>query len=53
MTQKFEAFAVTLLREMPVKRTDHILDESDLRVWWMLFVHVKAAHARFSFDNVE
>jgi transposase len=51
-TQEFEAFAVTLMREMPVKRAGQILGESDTRMWRMLFAHVKAAHARLSFDNV-
>ena len=52
-TQEFEAFAVTLMREMPVKRAGQILvGESDTRIWRMLFAHVKAAHARLSFDNV-
>ncbi len=51
-TQEFEAFAVTLMREMPVKRTGQILGESDSRMWRMLFAHVKAAHARLSFEDV-
>ena len=51
-TQEFEAFALTLMREMPVKRASQILGESDTRMWRMLFVHVKAAHAGLSFDNV-
>ena len=40
------------MREMPVKRAGRILSESDSRVWRMLPAHVKAAHARLSFDNV-
>ena len=51
-TQEFEAFALTLMREMPVKRAGQILGESDTRMWRMLFAHVKAAHARLSFENV-
>ncbi len=51
-TQKFEAFALTLMREMPVKRAGQILGESDSRMWRMLFANVKVAHARLSFDNV-
>ncbi len=51
-TQEFEAFALTLMREMPVKRAGPILGESDFRMWRMLFAHVKAAHASLSFDNV-
>jgi transposase len=49
-TQEFEA--VTLIREMPVKRAGQILGESDTRMWRMLFTQVKAAHARLGFDNV-
>ena len=51
-TQDFEAFAVTLLREMPVKHAGQVFGESDLWIWRMLFAHVSAAHARLSFDNV-
>ena len=51
-TQKFEAFAVTLIREMPVKRAGRIRGESDSRMWGRLFVHLKAAYAWLSFDNV-
>jgi transposase len=51
-TQEFEASAVTLMREMPVKRAGQILGESATRMWRMLFAHFKAAHARLSFDNV-
>ena len=52
-TQEFEALlALTLMREMPVKRAGQILGESDSRMWRMLFAHVKAAHDRLSFDNV-
>ena len=50
-TQKFEAFALTLMREMPVKRAGQILGESDTRMWRMSPAHLKAAHARLSFDN--
>ncbi len=51
-TQEFEAFAVTLMREMPVKRAGQILGESDTRMWRMLLAHVKAAYERLSFDTV-
>ncbi len=40
-THEFEAFAVTLMREMPVKRAGQILGESDTRMWRMLFAHVE------------
>ncbi len=32
-TQEFEAFALTLMREMPLKRAGEILGESDSRMW--------------------
>ena len=51
-TQEFEAFAVTLMREMPVERAGQILGESDTRMWRMLFAHVKAAYKRYRFDDV-
>jgi transposase len=51
-TQEFEAFAVTLMREMPVKRACQILGESDTRMWRMPFVQVNAAYRRLSFDTV-
>ena len=51
-TQEFEALAVTLMREMAVKRAGQILCESDSRMCRMLFAHVKAAHARLSSANV-
>ena len=51
-TQDFEAFALTLMREMPVKRAGEILGESDSRMWRMLSAHVKAAYERLSSENV-
>jgi len=38
-TQEFEAFAVTLMREMPVERASQILGERDSRMWRMLFAN--------------
>ena len=51
-TQESEAFDLTFMQEMPVKRAGQILGESDTRMWRMLFAHVKAAYERLSFDNV-
>ncbi len=42
ITQEFEAFALTLMREMPVMRVGQILRESDRRVWRMLFAYVES-----------
>jgi transposase len=50
-TQGFQAFAVTLMLEMLVKRASQILGESDTRMWRLLFAHVKAAYERLSFDT--
>lgn len=51
-TQEFEAFALTLMREMPVKRAGEILGETDQRMWRMLFAHVGEAYARLSLEDV-
>jgi transposase len=51
-TLEFEAFAVTLMREMPVKRAGQILGESDSRMWRMLLTHVKLAQVRLSFKEL-
>ncbi len=51
-TQEFKTFALMLMRRMPVKRAGQILGERASWVSRILFAHVKAAHARLSFDNV-
>jgi hypothetical protein len=51
-TQEFEAFALPLMREMPVKRPSEILGESDSRISRMLLAHVKVVFERLSFANV-
>jgi len=52
LTQEFEAFALILMREMPVKRASEILGETDHKLWRMLFGHVEAAWAELSWENV-
>ena len=52
LTQEFEAFALTLTREMPVKRAAEILDTTDKRLWRMLMAHVQAAWAALSWEEV-
>ena len=44
-TRDFEAFALTLMREMPMKKAGDILGETDTRLWRMLFKHVAQAYA--------
>ena len=51
-TRDFEAFALTLMREMPVKKAGEILGETDQRLWRMLFLHVEEAHRRLEMDDV-
>ena len=43
LTQEFEAFALTLMREMPVQKVGEILGETDQKLWRALFAHVDAA----------
>lgn len=52
LTQEFEAFALTLMREMPVRKAGEILGESDQKLWRALFAHVDAAWADLSWENV-
>lgn len=51
-TRDFEAFALTLMREMPVKKAGEILGETDKRLWRMLFLHVEEAHRKLEWDRV-
>jgi transposase len=44
-TKDFEAFALTLMREMPMARAAEILGEHDTRLWRMLFAHLDKAYA--------
>lgn len=44
-TKEFEAFALTLMREMPVKKAGEILGTTDQTLWRMLFAHVDKAYA--------
>lgn len=51
-TKDFEAFGLTLMREMPVRRAGEILGETDTRLWRMLHAHVREAHAAMDFSDV-
>jgi len=51
-TRAFEAFALALMREMPVSRAGEILGEGDMRLWTMLHRHVEAARATVSMEGV-
>jgi len=52
LSQEFEAFALTLMREMPVSKAGEILGETDQRLWRVLFAHVDAAWAGLSWESV-
>ena len=52
LTQEFEAFALTLMREMPASKAGEILGETDHKLWRMLFAHVAAAWADLSWEDV-
>ena len=51
-TKEFEAFALTLMREMPVKKAGEILGETDQRMWRLLHAHVEVARARADWSEV-
>ena len=51
-TKGFEAFALLLMREMPMTKVAALTGESDTRLWRMLFRQVDAAHAEADFSNV-
>lgn len=52
LTQEFEAFALTLMREMPGNKAGEILGETDQKLWRALFAQVEAAWAELSWENV-
>jgi hypothetical protein len=37
---------------MLARPTGEVLEESDSRMWQMVFAHVMGVHARLSFENV-
>lgn len=51
-TRDFEAFALTLMREMPMKRAGDILGEHDTRLWRMLFAHVDKAYKELDLSEL-
>ncbi len=51
-SKEFEAFALTLMRELPVKKAGEILGETDHRLWRMLHAHVEAARAQADWSEV-
>jgi transposase len=51
-TKEFEAFALLLMREMPMKKVAEMVGETDTRLWRMLFRQVDAAYREADFCNV-
>lgn len=51
-TKEFEAFALTLMREMPVKKAAEILGEQDTRMWRVLLTYVEEAYAAVDMSEV-
>lgn len=51
-TRDFEAFALTLMREMPMKQAGTILGEGDTRLWRLLFKHVAKAYAALDLSGL-
>ena len=51
-TKEFEAFALLLMREMPMSKVAAAVGETDTRLWRMLFRQVDAAYAQADFSNV-
>ena len=51
-TKEFEAFALLLMREMPMSKAGEAMGETDTRLWRMLFRQVDAAYAEADFSQV-
>ena len=52
-TREFEAFALLLMREMPVKKAAEILGEQDTRLWRILHTHVNASRDQEDYSDVK
>ena len=51
-SKEFEAFALTLMREMPTAKAAEILNTTDHQLWRMLFAHVDKAYAALDMSEV-
>ena len=51
-TKEFEAFALLLMREMPMSKVGEVVGETDTRLWRMLFRQVDAAYAEADYSQV-
>jgi transposase len=50
-TKEFEAFALLLMREMPISRAAELMGETDTRMWRLLFRQIDAAYAEADFSQ--
>lgn len=51
-SREFEAFALILMREMPMAKAAEALDETDTRLWRLLHTRVDAAYTEADFSQV-
>lgn len=51
-TKEFEAFALLLMRQMPMSQVAQTVGETDTRLWRMLFRQVDAAYAEADYSQV-
>lgn len=51
-SKEFEAFALLLMREMPMAKVARALNEMDTRPWRLLHLRVDAAHGEADFSQV-
>lgn len=51
-SKEFEAYALLLMREMPMARVAEMTGENDTRLWRMLFKHVEGAYGQADMSNV-
>ena len=51
-SKEFEAYALLLMREMPVSKVAEVVGETDTRLWRMLFRQVDAAYKEADFSQV-
>lgn len=50
-SKEFEAFVLLLMREMPMSKVAETVDETDTRLWRLLFRQIDAAYAEADFGN--
>lgn len=51
-TVLFEAFILTLAREMPISQIAELVDEHDTRIWRLINAHIKKAYAQKDLQKV-